>query len=282
MKKPVSKYPLIAFFTMTFLFSWVSVLPLLLNPALPVEPFQILGAFAGPTLSAIILTALLEGRSGIGLFFKRYMKWRVGVIWWLLTLFGILLSLNTVASLIIGLSVWSEFLTNLIIILPTYLLTLLVGVILGPLWEEPGWRGFALPRLQEQFRPFFGTLILGALWALWHLPGYLGGWMTVGIVPLFLSGMAFSILATWIYNNTQGSILLMILLHSSSNAAISIGSRVLPSDLSGSMHSFVFGGWIPAITYLIMASVILIATRGKLSYEKEPKKRLTMRAADSG
>jgi uncharacterized protein len=281
MKSTVSKYPLIAFFTMAFLFSWVSVLPLLLNPALPVEPFLILGALAGPTLAAIILTALLEGRKGIGLFFKRYFQWRVGVVWWLLVVFGILLSLNMAASLFVGLSVWSEFLKNLTGLLPTYLLTLLVGVILGPLWEEPGWRGFALPRLPEQFGPLYGTLILGALWALWHLPGYVGGWMTVGIVPLFLSSMAFSILATWVYNNTQGSILLMILLHSSSNAAISIGSQVLPLNLSDSMHSFVFGGWIPAITYLIMASVILIATRGKLSYEKEPERRLTMRAGDS-
>ncbi len=157
-----------------------------------------------------------------------------------------------------------------------------MGVILGPLWEEPGWRGFALPRLQEQFGPISGTLILGVLWAGWHLPGYLGGWMTVGVVPLLLSGMAFSILATWVYNNTQGSILLMILLHSSSNAAISIGSMVLPQNLSGSMHSLVFGGWIPAITYLIIASIILIATRGKLSYEKEPERRPTMRAVDSG
>lgn len=60
----------------------------------------------------------------------------------------------------------------------------------------------------------------------------------------------------------------MILLHSSSNAAISIGSRVLPANLSDGMNSFVYGGWIPAITYLIMAIVVMIATRGKLSYEK--------------
>jgi membrane protease YdiL (CAAX protease family) len=282
MKNVFKKYPLIAFFSMAFLLSWVSVLPLILNPALPVEPFQILGAFAGPTLAAVVITAVVEGRKGLGFFFKRYIQWRVGFGWWLLALFGILLSLNMVASLFVGLSVWSEFLKNLAIILPTYLVTLLVGVILGPLWEEPGWRGFALPRLQDRFGPIFGTLILGVFWALWHLPGYLGGWMTVGIVPLIISGVAFSILATWVYNNTRGSILLMILLHSSSNAAISIGSRVLPSNLPDSMQAFVFGGWIPAVTYLIMASVILIATHGKLSYKQEPERQLTMRAADSG
>lgn len=281
MKNAVARYPIIAFFIMAFLFSWIAVLPLLLNPALPVEPFQILGAFAGPTLSALIITAALDGRKGIAAFFKRYIQWRVGLVWWLIALFGILLSLNTVAALFVGISVWGEFLQNLFVILPTYLLALLVGVILGPLWEEPGWRGFALPRLQEQFGPMLGTLILGTLWALWHLPGYLGGWMTVGIIPLLISGLAFSIIATWVYNNTQGSILLMILLHSSSNAAISIGSMVLPQNLSDSMNSFVFGGWIPAITYLIIASIILVATHGKLSYEKEQQRRLALRAVES-
>ena len=269
MKSAISRFPLASFFAIAFLFSWIAVSPLIFNPTLPVEPFQILGALTGPTLSAIIVTAILEGRKGIGNFFKRYIQWRAGFGWWLFVLFGILISLNTLAAFIIGISVWTEFLKNIGLILPTYLITLLVGVILGPLWEEPGWRGIALPHLQEQFGSIVGTLILGVLWALWHLPGYLGGWMTVGIMPLILSGMAFSIIATWVYNSTRGSILLMILLHSSSNAAISIGSRVLPTNLSDGMNSFVYGGWIPAVTYSIIAIVIIIATRGKLSFEKK-------------
>ena len=269
MKSAISRFPLVAFFIMAFLFSWIAVSPLILNHTLPVEPFQILGALAGPTLSAIIVTAILDGRQGMSVFFKRYLQWRAGFVWWLFVLFGILISLNTVAAIILGISVWTEFFKNIGLILSTYLITLLVGVILGPLWEEPGWRGFALPRLQGQLGPIVGTLILGVLWALWHLPGYLGGWMTIGIIPLIISSMAFSIIATWVYNNTRGSILLMILLHSSSNAAISIGSRVLPTNLSDGMNSFVYGGWIPAITYSIIAILVLLATRGKLSYEEK-------------
>jgi membrane protease YdiL (CAAX protease family) len=269
MKDLISRFPPVAFFVMAFLFSWIAVSPLVLNRTLPIEPFQILGALVGPTLSAIIVTAILDGRAAVSSFFRRYIQWRAGLLWWLFVLFGILLALNTVASLILGISIWTEFLKNIGLILPTYLITLLVGVILGPLWEEPGWRGFALPRLQRQFGPFGGTLILGVLWSLWHLPGYLGGWMTVGIIPLILSAVAFSIIATWVYNNTQGSILLMILLHSSSNAAISIGSRVLPSNLSSGMSSFVYGGWLPAITYSIVAVVIWLVTRGTLSYEQK-------------
>jgi membrane protease YdiL (CAAX protease family) len=177
MKNAISKHPLLSFFAMAFLFSWIAVMPLLLNHALPVEPFQILGALAGPTLAAVIVIAVTAGKAGLGTFFKRYVQWRAGIIWWLIVLFGPLLALTLVAALIVGPSVLTEFLKNIGLILPTYLLTLIVGVILGPLWEEPGWRGFALPRLQAQFGPLVGTLILGVLWALWHIPGYLGGWM---------------------------------------------------------------------------------------------------------
>ena len=269
MKSAISRFPLTSFFVMSFLFSWIAVSPLMLNHTLPVEPFQILGALAGPTLSAIIITAILEGRNGLRDFFKRYIQWRAGLAWWLFVLFGIILSLNTLAAFILGASVWTEFFKNIGLILITYLITLIVGVILGPLWEEPGWRGFALPRLQMQFGPIVGTLILGVLWALWHVPGYFGGWMALGIFPLIVSGVAFSIIATWVYNNTRGSILLMILLHSSSNAAISVGSKVLPTNLSESMNSFVYSGWIPTITYSIIALIVVIATRGKLSYKKE-------------
>ena len=77
-----------------------------------------------------------------------------------------------------------------------------------------------------------------------------------------------SILATWVYNHTHGSILLMILLHSSSNAAISVGARVLPTNLSAGMQAFVFSGWIPAIMSGVVAILILIFTKGSLAYQK--------------
>jgi membrane protease YdiL (CAAX protease family) len=268
MKNMISRYPLGSFFIIAFLFSWIAVLPLILNPGLPVEPFQIAGALAGPTLGAVIVTAVLEGRKGLGVFFRRYVQWRAGLFWWLFVLFGIFIAINLVATVLIGTSILAELYTHIGLILFTYLITLVTGVILGPLWEEPGWRGFALPRLQGQYGPVVGTFILGVLWALWHLPGYLGGWMETSILSLLISSVAFSIIMTWVYNNTRGSILLMILLHSSSNAAISLGGRMLPANLSQSMRAIVYGGWLIAITYSIIALVILLFTRGSLSYRK--------------
>jgi membrane protease YdiL (CAAX protease family) len=269
MKGVISRHPLASFFVMSFLFSWIAVLPLLLNPALPVEPFQIVGALAGPMLAAVIVIATVEGRKGLGDFFKRYIQWRAGPAWWLFTLFGILLSLNIVAAVILGPSILVAFARNVGLILPTYFMTLIVGVVLGPLWEESGWRGFALPRLQGQLGPIAGTIILGVMWALWHIPGYLGGWVETNFLALVISSIGFSIVLTWVYNNTEGSILLMILLHSSSNAATSVGSVVLPKDLPPALHSLVYGGWIPAIMSVVLAVLILLVTKGSLSYTKD-------------
>jgi len=268
MKKLFTRYPLASFFVMAFLFSWVSVLPRILNQELPVEPFLILGAFVGPTLSALIVTIMSGGRKGLGAFARSYIQWRVGIVWWLIVLFGILVALNLVAVMFLGSSVLTEFLGNLGVILPTYLITLIIGVILGPLWEEAGWRGFALPRLQERVGPFTGSIILGVLWAVWHIPGYFGGWMESTFLALLVYCIGFSILATWVYNHTRGSILLMILLHSSSNAAISVGTKVLPANLSNVMQAFVFSGWIPAIMSVLVAGLVLIFTKGKLASQK--------------
>jgi uncharacterized protein len=270
MKALIRQHPLPAFFVMAFAFAWLAVTPLIVDITLSVEPFQILGALAGPTLAAVIVTAVLDGGPGLSTFFKRYLQWRAGLLWWLFTLFGALVALTLVAAGLLGATVVTEFFSHFGLILLTYLIALVAGVILGPLWEEPGWRGFALPRLQAQFGPLLGTLILGVLWALWHLPGYLGGWMTAGIAALLVSSVAFSVIMTWVYNHTRGSLLLMILLHSSSNAALSVGSRVLPTDLPAGLYAFVYGGWIPALTYSLIAVVIIAATRGSLAYTQRP------------
>jgi membrane protease YdiL (CAAX protease family) len=265
MKSAVSKHPLPSFFLLVFILSWIVVLPLILNPSLPPEPFQALGALAGPTLAALIVMTATEGRQVFRPFLARYVQWRARVVWWLIVLFGTLISVTLVAAVIVGSRVLSGFIANLGLALPTYLIALVAGIFLGPLWEEPGWRGFALPRLQVSYGPLLGTLILGVLWASWHIPGYFGGWLTGSPIALLVSTVAFSIVMTWVYNNTRGSILLMILLHSSSSATLALGAYVLPPDMSPSVTAFVSNGWIPALTYTLAAVAIVLATRGKLS-----------------
>jgi len=106
----------------------------------------------------------------------------------------------------------------------TYLSTYVLVVILGgPLFEEPGWRGFALPRLQPLHGPLVGTLILGLLWALWHLPEFLvpswaessGGRSFLAMIKFVAAASAFAIVITWVFNHTKGSVFTAILVHAS-------------------------------------------------------------------
>jgi membrane protease YdiL (CAAX protease family) len=103
------------------------------------------------------------------------------------------------------------------------LVLVLVLVLGGPLGEEPGWRGFALPRLQRLHGPLVGSLILGPLWTFWHLPLNLiptwshGDAASGGVILTILAGLvatvAYTIVFAWVFNNTYGSLLLAILLH---------------------------------------------------------------------
>ncbi len=120
---------------------------------------------AGPTISAFIMTAATEGKAGVSRLLRRYVLWRVGVPWYLLVLIAtpVLLLLS-----ILILPGGTAIVRSLVVNYPlSYLVTMFLG---GPFFEEPGWRGFALPRLQQHIGPVRGSLLLGVLWTFWHLP----------------------------------------------------------------------------------------------------------------
>ncbi len=278
LKRWIVAHPLWAFFIIAFVLTWLAVLPLVLSRRgggvsssdLPVAPFQILGALAGPTLGALIVTAVTSGGAGVRRLLARCIQWRVGIGWYLLLFFGPPVILTLGAMLFLGLSILSAFVRNLPLLFAFYLPTLLAGIIFGPLWEEPGWRGFALPRLQAGHGPLLGTLILGLLWGLWHLPGFFGGWLPLtisGFLAVMVGAVAGSFVFTWMYNHTRGSVLMMILLHSALNAASAMGGRILPTEMSEPVRALVYSGWIPAVTYTIVALLLIVSTRGTLGYK---------------
>jgi membrane protease YdiL (CAAX protease family) len=152
-----------------------------------------------------------------------------------------------------------------------YLATLVFG---GPLGEEGGWRGFALPHLEQLSGPLVGTLLLGVLWGLWHLPlfllvpGYNGaGTDFVGImipfVAFVISVIAMTVLFTWVFNNTRGSILLAILLHASINTAPLMLLLLFPS-LEGTL----LFSLSRLLAWVVVALLLIGATRGRLSYQR--------------
>jgi uncharacterized protein len=270
LKGRIIRQPLLAFFVIAFALSWLVALPLSLLSNLPVVIIQIAGAFAGPTVAAFLVTAMLDGKQGISRLLRRYIQWREGLIWYLFVLIGPLLLLTLGAIPFLGLSILDATLNNLPLLLTLYLSLVVVGILFGPLWEESGWRGFALPRLQQKHGPLIGTLVLGLLWSMWHLPGFIGGWLGPQTVSTFttlvLGTTAFAFIMTWVYNNVHGSLLLMILLHSAFNAASSFGGKIMPAGLLPATQTLVSSGWIPAFTYTVSALLIILFTRGRLSY----------------
>jgi membrane protease YdiL (CAAX protease family) len=197
--------------------------------------------------------------------------WRVGLHWYLLIFFGPLIALTLGATVFFGAAPLLRLIQQWPLVLTTYLPTVALGAILGgPLGEEPGWRGFALPRLQARFGPLLGSLVLGVLWGSWHLVGFLGGWLgpfsLSAFAGIILSGMAFSVIVTWLYNNTRGSVLLAILVHGASNAAVSMGPKLLPTTMPAWVHLIVYSSGIGVLAYSVCALLLIGLTRGRLSY----------------
>ncbi len=174
-------------------------------------------AVAAPTISATIITYMLSRWTGLGDLYSRIVRWRFGVQWYALVVIGVPL-IGYVVSRLAAEPVRYDLSTPLLV------LTFLLGqLILGPLGEELGWRGFALPRLLQRFSPLGASLLLGAIWGVWHLPSFFVSSLVQSslTIPLFLFGaLCMSILATWLYLHTGGSVLITVLFHLAFNAAL--------------------------------------------------------------
>ena len=168
----VRRHPLIAFFTLAYGFSWAILLVLYGLLGLPAA-LVILLQTLGPTLAALVVAGVLEGRAGPRRLLSQVRFWRVARRWYLFALIGIPATIILAAVVLPGaiVSLGDQSPVKLPI---EFLALILVGFVSGPLFEEPGWRGFALPRLQSHMGALRGTLLLGTLWAAWHMPQYLG------------------------------------------------------------------------------------------------------------
>ena len=164
------RYPLIAFFVLAFALSWWAwpLYALDLSPS-PIVP--------GPFVAAFIVLAITRGKTGVVGLLRRMVRWRVGVQSYAAALLlPIVVALTAVALniLLLGAQRTSSAaeLGGLPSLIPTFFILLLIPGI-GGAWEEPGFRGYALPVLQNGRSALFAALILGVLWAFWHLPFYI-------------------------------------------------------------------------------------------------------------
>jgi membrane protease YdiL (CAAX protease family) len=270
----VDARPVAAFFALTYAISWVAWLGPVLGLAEPLRTLGYVVGGYGPFLAALVVTWL--GSDSVRAWARRIVDWRVAPRWYVaaLALPLFVVALTSVGLAVVGRSVDPGLLPGRVsLVLVSFVTIALVGG--GN--EEPGWRGFALPKLQERYAPVPATLVLGVVWALWHLPLLATGASefhglasfveltpTTAVRVLNIVGVAFVL--TWVYNET-GSVLLAILAHTGFNTA---NSTLVPLPLD-----VVSGGDSTAILVVttvalwVVVAALLVATGGRLGYETE-------------
>jgi membrane protease YdiL (CAAX protease family) len=210
---------LVSFLALTFGLSWVPMALYFLFPdpftALFGEistsnPLYLLAVYA-PGLSGIFLIWRHYGLKGLGSFFRRLFFWRAPFPWWLFLLLGIPAIVYPAAAI-------KGTITDPFPFSPWTMVfpALVQSLLLGPLGEEFGWRGLALPLLQRWFSPFWASLILGIIWAVWHTPAFLMGGTPQSawaFGPFFLGLIAITVILTPLFNASRGSLLIAILYH---------------------------------------------------------------------
>ncbi|MCR2799476.1 CPBP family intramembrane metalloprotease [Microbacterium sp. zg-Y818] len=271
----IQRRPLTAFFILAFLGSWVAWSPWWLSQSgIGLLPFQLpfaaiaginqVGLFAGPFAAAFLVTRVCEGRQGARRLQLSMVKWRARPAWYLLALLVIPLATALGYFLLPGTSFALEggFIAVLGLLAITYV-TYLLG---GPIQEEPGWRGFALPRLQQRLHPMTAALALGVIHCLWHAPLFLTAeWDTARQEPSqFLAYLvlvvSMSFVMSWLFNGSRGSVLLVILGHNGINWALfAVGT------FSGEA---VANNWPAALGLAGLAAITIAATRGRLGHPR--------------
>ena len=235
------------FFILSYLFSWICWIPLSNNGF-----FIIIGRF-GPTISGLLLTATFEGREGIQDIIDRLFVWRLDYKWYIFTFLG--------TAIVVLTGIWMSTIFEdfnpvfndpgeIYLIIPVFLYVLFLSV----LGEETGWRGYALPKLQNKTSALNSSLIIGVIWSLWHLPLF---WLEgdfhrdIPLILFLIQSIALSIIFTWLYNNTR-SLLISHLFHAASNTTLGI-LPVLPIDTGGTLGPL----WNTVVVLCLLTTIIV-------------------------
>ena len=210
---------LLSFLALTFGLSWVPMslfmlfadqFTALFGEMSATNPVFLLAVYA-PGISGIFLIWWHYRLTGLGSFFRRLIFWRAPLQWWLFLLLGIPVLIYAAAAIKGTISDPFPF-SPWTMVFPA----LVQSLLLGPMGEEFGWRGVALPLLQRRFSPFWASLTLGIVWAVWHAPAFVmsgtpqSAW---SFGPFFIGLIAITIIMTPLFNASRGSLLIAILYH---------------------------------------------------------------------
>jgi membrane protease YdiL (CAAX protease family) len=224
----VKNHPAISMYVMASILG-VGMLSPIIAGVVPTDSIVLLIAAYSASLTGVILTIMVSGKAGLREMFGRLRIWRVGIGWWAFALVAILpmyLGGMVLGNLFIGSSLSLSHVPPLYMFIPFFIMKFLIDAGFG---EELGWRGFLLPRMQARHNALVSSIIVGIVWGVWHLPFFvidldfppyyeLG--QAYGVIPSLIGYIIFfmipwSILYTWVYNNTKGSLLLVFVFHSS-------------------------------------------------------------------
>jgi uncharacterized protein len=286
----VERHPLLTYFALTFVISWDVVLTVIVvGPGgilATKEQFETLILFVGPAMllgpsvAGILLTGLLYGKAGFRDLLARMTRWRVGARWY----FVALLTAPLVSTaILLALSLRSREFLPVIFTSDEQATLLLMGIVGGLVvgfFEELGWTGFAIPTLMRQRYGVLSTgLIVGVLWGAWHwLVGFWSSGSASGepalvsfLLDAFLFLVAFRVLMVWVYERTNGSLLLAMLMHASLVFTVNVINPFGPLKMAG----------VPLLTFdLIWAAVlcvvigaVAVANGGHLS-RQPPRRRV--------
>ncbi len=271
--------PLVTFFAIALGSTWIWFIVVLGLLRAPVMPWAIPGTF-GPAIAGFMVVSATEGREGVRRLRRSCRQWRVGLRWYLLA--GIALPALVLACGLVLPDGRDAFVGQSAVAVVVTYLAQLVAILFGGggFNEEPGWRGFALPRLQRAAGPLKGTLVLGVLWGLWHLPLYVytphyngAGAGFAGIAPMFLAFIvcttALALVFTWLYNSTGASVFFLAFAHASFNA----GTMWAPAARSYDLILFV--------VVAVLGLAVLVGTRGRLGWKPEAAPSVVVPAAST-
>lgn len=221
------------------------------------------GAYLGPIFSAVVVTALADGRRGLRQWARRLGRWRVSWRWYAVCLLAVPAAMLLAGAAFSGGDVHAPT----AMALAAYVPVLLFQMVTTGLAEEPGWRDFALPRLQHRLGALRAALVLGPIWGVWHLPLFLtdwGGWpdwQWSRPLMFLVFCFAFNIVMSWVFNRTGESLPLSMLMHVSVNTFASVLWTDMFPALAGDRAQVAM-----AAAAVVAAAGLLIATRGRLGY----------------
>ena len=258
-KSILARFPLASFFVLAYFINGLAALVTAYLFTIPGPILWFLQIFS-PTLSAVIVSLGIGGWGEVKRLFSGFLRVRASA-WWYLSAFSLML-VPLLFALVYHLLGYSSPGIKPGMTVPLLLGQVVYTLFSGPVAEEAGWRGFALPRLQKRFGALSSSLILGCIWACWHLPFYAisGGGAGLPFPIYFGMVLVVTVFITWTYNNTNGSLLLCVFTHFSFN----FSSAFIAGHL-GLLPPMVFQMGCGALLFVYVVVIIIVFGPKRLS-----------------